>query len=72
MTHSEQIVKGRKVRPTTRIELNYEELIDVIVALRYRADHLMMRSPEFAATYTRLADRVTAAGRDMLGEYAYE
>lgn len=60
------------VKPTVRIELEYIELVDVIVALRTRQEFLSIRSPELAAPYAALADKFLAVGRDMLGEYAYE
>ena len=48
------------------ISFTYVELVDLIVALRTRAEFLAYRSPEFALAYSRLAERVTDAGGDML------
>jgi len=57
--------------PKAKLEFEYEELVDLIVALRARAEVLAIRSPEFAGSYSRLADKIMQAGRDMLGDYAY-
>jgi len=51
---------------TVSISFSYTELIDLIVALRSRAEQLAPIRNDYSSAYARLAERLTAEGRSML------
>jgi hypothetical protein len=48
------------------LEFTYEELLDLIVALRSRAEQLAPLRTDYSGAYARLAERLTSEGRIML------